>query len=77
MVEARNNEEVGWFPKLGSYIILLAVARGDYGWKGQAAIAVLLGYTPGSRQLKKTMEDILNRQTELSAVCFFCLNTLN
>lgn len=50
--------------ELGSYIILAARSRGDYGWIGQAArafsLSLLLGYTPGTRQLKKTMEENLN-----------------
>lgn len=56
--------------ELGSYIIPPGWARGDYGWIGQAAreICVLLGYTPGTRQLKKTMEQILNSTQD----CHLC-----
>ena len=73
-----NNEEevaaAACLLKLGSYIIPRAWARGDYGWIGQAARedCVLLGYTPGTRHLKKTMEDILNRHRTLAYVLLLC-----
>jgi hypothetical protein len=56
--------------------MLPAWARGDYVRIGQAARertdCMLLGYTPGTRQLKKTMEDTSNLHRTVICVLLLC-----